>query len=248
MSPDRHRAESELARRMLALALTLAAHAEERSAPAPIPLLVDPFVGESPARVAGGADAAWQDETNVGARASVEGAIASRVAARVSVGLPVAGEVEEDLGGEARVLLTPHDFAVDGAVGLRYKKIGFEGVENEIEGFVAIARDAGKNRFVVNGVAGRGLEGGEEGEEAEHEGERESDVELAGSWSLHFTEHAAIGALAQGRWSERHDDATFGPTIGVETGGLSAVALVGGTNVEEAGWGVRSALIVQLAL
>ena len=63
-----------------------------------------------------------------------------------------------------------------------------------------------------------------------------------------MNEHAAIGALAQGRWSERHSDATVGPTLGVEAGGLSAVALIGGTNVEEAGWGVRSALIVQLAL
>ena len=234
---------------MLALALLLAAHADERSAPAPIPLLVDPFVGKSPARVAGGADAAWQDDPNVGARASVEGAVASRVAARVSVGLPVAGDVESDLGGEARVLLTPHDFAVDGAVGARYKKVGFEGVENEIEGFVALAHQAGKNRFVVNGVLGRGFEGGEEEEaEREHEGESESDAELGASWSLHLNEHAAVGALAQGRWSEHHSDATVGPTIGVETGGLSAVALIGGTQVEDAGWGVRSALIVQLAL
>ena len=241
---------------MLALALTLAAHAGERSAPAPIPLLVDPFVGDSPARLAGGADAAWQDDTNVGARASVEGAIASRVAARVSMGLPVAGDVETDLGGEARVLLTPHDFGVDGAVGVRYKKVGFEGVENEIEGFVALAHQAGKNRFVVNGVAGRGVEEGEElegtdsgnGDGLHYEDEVESDAELAASWSLRVTEHAAVGAVAQGRWSERHSDATVGPTIGVETGGLSAVALIGGTNVEEAGWGVRSALIVQLAL
>lgn len=234
---------------MLALALALTAHADQRSAPAPIPLLVDPFVGKSPARVAGGADAAWQDDATVGARASVEGAIASRVAARVSVGLPVAGEVESDLGGEARVLLTPHDFAVDGAVGVRYKKIGFEGEENEVEGFVALARQAGANRFVVNGVAGRGFEGGgEEGELVRDEGARESDAELGASWSLHVNEHAAFGALAQGRWSEHHSDATLGPTIGVEAGGLSAVALIGGTNVEEAGWGVRSALIVQLAL
>jgi hypothetical protein len=241
---------------MLALALALAAHADERSAPAPIPLLVDPFVGKSPARIAGGADAAWQDDTNVGARASVEAAIASRVAARVSVGLPVAGEVESDLGGEARVLLTPHDFGVDGAVGVRYKKVGFEGVENEVEGFVALAHDAGKNRFVVNGVAGRGFEGGEEvegsdsghGDELTTERGWESDAELAASWNLHVTEHAAVGALAQGRWGSGQSDATVGPTIGVETGGLSAVALIGGTNVQEAGWGVRSALIVQLAL
>src|SRR4029453_4759690 len=128
----------------------------------PIPLLVDPFVGKSPARVAGGAGASWQGGPTVGAAARGEGALASRLAARGRVGLPVAGEVEEDLGGEARVLLTPHDFAVDGAVGVRYKKVGFEGVSNEIEGFVALAHDAGKSRFVVNGVAGRGVEEGEE--------------------------------------------------------------------------------------
>jgi hypothetical protein len=242
---------------MLALALTLAAHADERSAPAPIPLIVDPFVGKSPARIAGGADAAWQDDTTVGARASIEGAFASRFAARVSVGVPVSGNVESDIGGEARLLLTPHDFAVDGAVGLRYKKIGFEGVENEVEGFVALAHDAGKSRFVVNGVVGRGVEEGKElegtvdtgnGDEVTYEDHVESDAELGGSWSLHVNEHAAIGALARGRWSERRDDATVGPTIGFETGGLSAVALIGGTNVEGAGWGVRSGLIVQLAL
>jgi hypothetical protein len=242
---------------MLALALVLAARADERSAPAPIPLLVDPFIGDSPARVGGGADAAWQDDTSVGARASVEGAIASRVAARVSVGLPLAGEVESDLGGEARVLLTPHDSGIDAALGVRYKKIGFEGVDNEFEGFLALAHDAGKNRFVVNGVVGRGVEEGEvlegtsdsgNGDEVTYEDAVESDAELGASWTLHVTEHAAIGALAQGRWSENHSDATLGPTIGVETGGLSAVALIGGTNVEEAGWGVRSAVIVQLAL
>ncbi len=245
---------------MLLLALSLMARAEDRSAPAPIPLLVDPFIGDSPARVAGGADAAWQDEASVGARASVEGALASRVAARVSFGLPVAGEGEEDIGGEARVLLVKQEsFPIDGALGLRYKKVGFEGVENEIEAFVALGRDIGKSRFVVDGVAGRGFEGGEEhegeleGDEGEgdglhEEGESESDVELGASWNLHLGDHAAIGALAQGRWSERHNDSTFGPTVGVETGGLSAVALVGGTHVQDAGWGVRSALIVQLAL
>jgi hypothetical protein len=131
---------------MFVLAALLTARAEEPSAPAPIPLLVDPFVGESPARLAGGADAAWQDDATISARAAVEGAIASRVAARVTVGLPVAGEMETDLGGDARVLFAKQEgkFPIDGALGLRYTKLGFDGVDNELEGF--LARDASSGR------------------------------------------------------------------------------------------------------
>ena len=247
---------------MLVLALTLAAHAEERPAPAPIPLLVDPFVGDSPARFAGGADAAWQDDANVGARASVEGAYGSRVAARVSIGLPVTGELESDLGGEARVLFTPHDVAVDGAAGVRYQKVGFDEVDHEIGAFVALGHDAGKNRFVLNGVAGLGFEDhGEIDGSQFYEGtdsgngdglnapgnEAESEFELAASWSLHVGDHAAIGALAQGRWGDEHNDSTIGPTVGVETGGLSAAALVGYADARYVGPSLRTALIVQYA-
>ena len=164
MSPDRH--GTGLVVGMLVLAIALAARADEPSAPAPIPLLVDPFVGESPARVAGGADGVWQEDASVGARASVEGAVASRVAARVSFGLPVAGELESDVGGEARVLFAKQEgkFPIDGALGVRYTKVGFDGVDNELEGVVALARQSGKHRVIVTAAwacRGRGPRGPE---------------------------------------------------------------------------------------
>jgi hypothetical protein len=76
---------------------------------------------------------------------------------------------------------------------------------------------------------------------------RDSYQELGASWTLGLGEHAAVGALAQGRWS-RLDSSTIGPTVGLEAGGLSAVALVGYTLGESSGDGVRSEIIVQLAL
>jgi hypothetical protein len=248
---------------MLILPLVSAVLAEESAAPAPIPLLVDAFIGSSPVRVAGGADAAWQDETAVGARASVEGAVASRVAARVAMELPVAGDVESDLAGEARVLLTPHDFSIDGAVGVRYANVAFEGAETKIEAFVALARDVERSRFVLDCVAARvfheglPLEGATvyhgsdsgNGDGLTYEDWTEDQFDLAASWRWHAGEHAAVGAIARGRVvDETSYGATVGPTVGVEAGSWSGVVLVGFADASDAPAGVRSALIVQLAL
>ena len=69
---------------------------------------------------------------------------------------------------------------------------------------------------------------------------------LGASWTLHVSEHAGVGALASTHWGDLRSS-TIGPTVGLDAGGLSAVALVGFTDSELVGSGVRSTLIAQYA-
>lgn len=137
---------------MLLLPMALAAE------PMILPLSADPRVGDRVVRaeLRGAADSV----NGLGAELVGEVAIGSRVAVAVHAGVQPAerGEQEEGvvLGGEARVELLDEAKAPIGlGLAARYAKVGFDGIDAEMEAGLTASRSFGRTRALATFTAGK---------------------------------------------------------------------------------------------